>query len=85
MRVCGARFTRQCKTLAVEGSTVELALDRGILLGGGRELPLCEVEVELKSGSQDAAVAFAEALAEKYALVPEPKSKFARAAALSLE
>jgi inorganic triphosphatase YgiF len=64
---------------------VEIALDLGVLRGGEKEIPLCEVEVELKSGSQDAAVAFAEALAEKYALVPEPKSKFARAAALSLE
>ena len=79
VRVCGARFTRQCKTLAVEGSTVELALDRGILLGGGRELPLCEVEVELKEGREDDALLFAQILAAKYGLQQETKSKFRRA------
>ena len=83
--VCAAKFTRQAATLTLGDCTVEIALDLGVLRGGDKEIPLCEVEVELKSGSQDAAVAFAEALAEKYALVPEPKSKFARAAALSLE
>ena len=83
--VCAAKFTRQAATLTLEDCTVEIALDRGILRGGDKEIPLCEVEVELKSGSQDAAVAFAEALAEKYSLVPEPKSKYARAVALSME
>ena len=85
VRVCGARFTRQCKTLAVEGSTVELALDRGILLGGGRELPLCEVEVELKEGREDDALLFAQILAAKYGLLQETKSKFRRALDLAKE
>ena len=85
VRVCGARFTRQCKTLAVEGSTVELALDRGILLGGGRELPLCEVEVELKDGREDDALLFAQILAAKYGLQQETKSKFRRALDLAKE
>ena len=81
--VCGACFTRQAKTLVLEGCTVELALDRGILLGGGRELPLCEVEVELKSGSEDAAVDFAKALSREFGLKQEKKSKFRRALALA--
>jgi triphosphatase len=85
VRVCGARFTRQCKTLAVEGSTVELALDCGILLGGGRELPLCEVEVELKEGREDDALLFAQILAAKYGLQQETKSKFRRALDLAKE
>ena len=85
VRVCGARFTRQCKTLAVEGSTVELALDRGILLGGGRELPLCEVEVELKEGREDDVLLFAQILAAKYGLQQETKSKFRRALDLAKE
>ena len=81
--VCGACFTRQAKTIVLEGCTVELALDRGILLGGGKELPLCEVEVELKSGSEDAAVDFAMALRREFGLQPEKKSKFRRALALA--
>ena len=81
--ICGARFTRLAKSVSVEDCTVELALDAGCLLGGGREEPLCEVEVELKSGSEAAAVAFAEALAVRFGLVPEEASKFKRALTLA--
>lgn len=81
--VCGARFTRRCGELTVDGAVVELALDRGVLLGGSREVELCEVEVELKNGRPEAAVAFAEELAEKFGLRPEHKSKFRRALALA--
>ena len=77
--VCGAKFIRLARTLRLEGLTVELALDRGFLTGGGKRMPLAEVEVELKEGSEEAAAAFAEALAEEFALLPEPRSKFARA------
>ena len=77
--LCGAKFTRRAKTLVLEACTVELALDRGYLTGGGKILPLGEVEVELKSGSEAAATGFAEALAAQFGLTPEPRSKFARA------
>ena len=77
--VCGARFTRLAGLIELDGCTVELALDEGFLLGGGRELPFTEVEVELKDGSEDAAVAFAEKIAAEFGLRPEPKSKFRRA------
>lgn len=77
--ICGARFTRRAKLIQLEGASVELALDAGVLVGGGKEKPLCEVEVELKSGSEEAAIAFAEALAERFGLTPEPLSKFRRA------
>ena len=82
-QVCGAKFTRLAKTLEPEGCTVELALDRGCLMGGDREEPLAEVEVELKEGSEEAAVAFAAALAEEFALIPEQGSKYRRALALA--
>ena len=64
---------------------VELALDRGILCGGKKEIPLCEVEVELKDGSKEAAAFFALELAKKYGLDPENKSKFRRALDLTKE
>ena len=82
--VCGARFTRLAKTLEVPGGFVELALDQGVLLGNGKELPFAEVEVELKEGTDETAAAFARALAQEYALIPEAKSKFARAMALAM-
>ena len=52
--VCGARFTRLAKTVTLPEFSAEIALDEGILYGGETEIPLCEVEVELKTGSQDA-------------------------------
>lgn len=79
VEVCGAAFTRRCVDLAFPDCTVELALDQGKLLGGGRELPLCECEAELKTGSRQAAVAFGQELARRFDLVPEAKSKFRRA------
>jgi len=82
---CGARFTRLSSLLELEGCTAELALDEGILLGGGREISLCEAELELKSGSPEALVAFASQFQTRFSLSPEPRSKFARAKALAQE
>jgi len=83
--VCGAKFTRRARMLALGSCTVEIALDRGVLTGGGKELPLCEIEVELKEGAAEAAVEFARNLAEHFGLLPEPRSKFQRARALAEE
>ncbi len=80
---CGARFVRLAKTVEIPGGTVEIALDQGVLLGKDREIPLCELEVEVKSGDETAACLWAEKLAETYDLKPERRSKFARASALA--
>ena len=42
-------------------------------------VPFAEIEVELKSGEEAAATVFAETLARKFGLTPEPKSKAQRA------
>ena len=82
VEVCGARFDRIAKTLAMPEGILELALDQGVLTGGGQEIPLCEVEIELKEGSQSFADSYAKCLAQKYGLIPERFSKFRRALAL---
>jgi len=79
---CGAKFTRLACRVTYGASEMELALDEGALLGGGREEPLCEVEAELKRGTKEDTLAFGAFLAETYGLTPEPKSKLARALAL---
>ena len=84
VETCGARFTRLARQIDLPGGKVELALDRGVLIGKGKELPFWEVEVELKEGADQVAADFAEALAEEFGLVPEPKSKFVRAMALAM-
>ena len=77
--VCGARFTRIAIDLAVGNTRMELALDRGVLLGGGKEMPLCEVEAELKAGDPKDVDRFGAYLQTAYGLEPETLSKFARA------
>lgn len=81
--VCGARFTRIAKTVTLADCTVELALDQGVLTGGGKEIPLCEAEVELKEGTREAALAYAAQLAVAFGLVQEKESKFRRAQKLA--
>ena len=80
--VCGARFQRVARTVVTEDCTLELAIDRGILIGGSSEEDLCEVEVELKSGSADACDRVALELASRFGLEQEARSKFRRALAL---
>ncbi len=81
--VCGTAFTRQAYTVHTGQATLEIALDSGMLTGGGKEMPLCEVEVELKEGSKEAADRFASDLARAFGLKPEHRSKFQRALALT--
>lgn len=81
--VCGAKFTRQAKVLEIPGCTVEIALDEGVLMGGERQIPLCELEVEFKAGDENAAIAWAKVLAEKFGLQAETRSKFRRASLLA--
>ena len=77
--VCAAAFHRVAVTIALEGAVAEIALDEGLLLGGGKQLPLCELEVELKDGDPQAVTDFANSLAARFHLEPEPQSKFRRA------
>ena len=79
VEVCGARFTRYAKALTFSDCVLELAVDEGVLLGGGKEQSFYEIEVELKAGSREAVVAFAHELAQTYRLETEEKSKFQRA------
>ena len=80
---CGAQFTRIAALLRLsEDTTAEICGDVGELLRGGRRAPLCELELELKEGSEQTLLAFAAALNETYRLPEQPLSKFARAKAL---
>lgn len=82
---CGAQFQRTAIHVTLGSSTAEIALDQGILINGSKTAPLCECEVELKSGSPEDVVAFAQKLSETYRLPRETRSKFARANALGQE
>lgn len=82
---CGAKFTRLAKQLQLPGAEAELALDRGVLLCGSRQVPFAEVEAELKQGSREAVLDFARELAREFGLTPELRSKHRRALDLAEE
>ena len=82
--VCAAQFTRRAANLAfADGTVCELCGDIGMLMGGSNEESLCEVELELKSGTAETAEAFVGELMDRFDLQEEPRSKFARASALA--
>ena len=83
VEVCGAKFLRQAAPVTFRDSQLEIAVDKGLLLGGGKELPLIEIEVELKEGNPEDAVAFGALLVSRFGLVAESRSKFRRALALA--
>ena len=83
MPVCGAKFTRTARKISFGDSLLEVALDSGILIGGGKAQPLFEVEVELLSGEMRDADLYASLLARKFSLQEEYKSKFRRALSLA--
>ena len=90
--ICGASFTRITaddiagRLLYVAGqenTSCMICGDVGDLTGGGRTALLCELELELKQGSEEALSAFARALMDTYHLSEQPLSKLQRARALA--
>ncbi len=81
--VCGVRFLRLARSILWKGAVLELALDSGELLGGGRTQPFREIEVELKTGRDQGLEDFARQLQNRFHLTPEPESKFQRASRLA--
>ncbi|MDR1670064.1 MAG: CYTH domain-containing protein [Oscillospiraceae bacterium] len=77
---CSSRFTRTAAPLSLpDGSTAELALDRGELLAGEKREELLELELELLTGESAGMLELAAYLEIKYALSKEYNSKYARA------
>ena len=81
--ICGAKFHRIAKTFVFNGTTMELALDRGVLMGGEKEIPLCEVELELKEGNPEHVRIYGAGLMAAFGLEVEKRSKFRRALSLA--
>lgn len=78
------RFLRTAWNLrAPDGSRVEVALDVGEIVAGRLSEALCEVELELKSGSADALYGLAQGLAQRVLLIPFDASKAERGARLA--
>ena len=70
------------KVPAFLGSSFAFLGAYGLVMASGKEIPLREVELELKEGPDAALLAFGPDFAKRFALEEEPLSKFARAKAL---
>ena len=55
-------------TVKQAGSFIEIALDQGMVISGGRSAALCELEIELKEGKPEHAAALARIWCAKYGL-----------------
>jgi len=76
------RVQRRQRLLTFEGAEIELALDQGEVVGGRRRTPICEVELELKSGDRAALFSLARRLSRAAPLHIAFDSKAARGQAL---
>lgn len=76
-------FRRTAWQVSHGGAEMELVLDVGEIQSGAHVLPLCEVEIELKSGPREALFDLALALMDHVPLGVEPRSKAARGYALA--
>ena len=78
------RFTRTAWLIRNRsGAKIEVALDVGEVRAGARVQPLCEVEIELKSGRAESLLDWALALTEQIPLLPFDTSKAERGIALA--
>jgi len=69
---------RRTWTVAQDGATIELVLDRGAILVPGREQAICEIELELKAGEPAALFALARRIDADIPLRPGVLSKAER-------
>lgn len=77
---CEMDFVRTSAHLRLPGgSIVELAVDCGFLRAGDKTEPLFELELELITGTPESMVELSGFLEEKYGLLRELSSKYARA------
>ncbi len=78
-QVMATDIWRRARTVRVAGGVVELAFDVGVITAGDavspRQLPVCELEIELKRGSPQAVVATAQRWVARHGLWLDTRSK----------
>ncbi|MBI1283521.1 MAG: CHAD domain-containing protein [Thiobacillus sp.] len=78
------RFERTAWLIGGDGgASIEVALDVGEVHAGARRLPICEIELELKSGQQDALFELAHGWAQRLDCLPFDVSKAERVVRLA--
>lgn len=69
-------FVRECMEINWLNSRVEIALDLGFVQENKRKSPICEVEIELKSGRIEDLLSLKNELSEKFSLELSTVSKY---------
>lgn len=69
-------FVRECMEINWLNSRVEIALDLGFVQGNKRKSPICEVEIELKSGRIEDLLSLKDELIKKFGLQISAISKY---------
>ncbi|WP_413285816.1 CYTH domain-containing protein [Vibrio sp. MA40-2] len=77
--IFSTNFTREQWLVGmVDGSQIEVAFDQGVVVAGEHESPICEVELELKSGQADSLFTLARSLVDEGGMRLGNLSKAAR-------
>ena len=74
----GTEVTRTRRLLRAPVCVAELAFDQGALVAGAQRWPLCELELELKSGEAAALVALASRWVQRFGLTLDVRTKAER-------
>jgi triphosphatase len=83
--IFATELRRRLRTLTLPSGTVEVAFDTGVVKSGERTAPICEIELELKSGGAAALYDLALLLSEHAAIRPTTRSKAERGFELAFE
>ncbi len=75
---CDTQMLRTLRLLRVPGGVVEIAFDQGYIQAGALQLPVQELEVELKRGTLTALLGCAKKWQHKHALILDLRSKSER-------
>ncbi|MEO5347800.1 MAG: CYTH domain-containing protein [Magnetococcus sp. YQC-9] len=75
--LCSCFVERHVMALSSEGGMLEVSLDRGVIRAGGREVGICELEIEWCGvGGRQAGIELARVLRERHGLTEAAHSKF---------
>lgn len=75
-------FAREEFRIDYKGSIMEISVDQGDIITANGSCPICELEIELYSGSEEDLVKLGKQLQKSYDLKEENISKYARGLAL---
>lgn len=71
-------FIREYILINWQESQIEIALDLGKIIGKNNEIPICELELELKNGNEKSLLDLKDILMKEFNIVPSTDSKYHR-------